>query len=327
MHIAEGILTGKSFIATTAVGIALVAWGVSEMKAFVKDEPMRKPLLGMFGAFIFWVSLVPLPAFTGTTSHPCGTPLAGILLGPGISSALAFLSLLLQASFFAHGGFSSLGANTIVLGLFGAGSAWLVFKAGRKLGMSLWAAAGLAGLLGDIFTYVGTGLLLGGHLAYIAPQPRYSFGGYLSVIYAAYLPTQLPIALGEMLVTGFAIHFIGKMRPEVLENLGVTKRAGKGRGKALIGLLIATLAMGSIVHAQAAAQDSSATAQVSGFPGMDEAVNEKMAEDAGAKPRDPYINLEAMGDLWNFVLLLGGGAAGFVMGRYWYLLFEKKKKS
>jgi hypothetical protein len=107
--------------------------------------------------------------------------------------------------------------------------------------------------------------------------------------------------------------------------LGVTKKPGKGRGKALIGLLIAAVAMGSILHAEAA-QPLSPSAEAAGFPGMDEAVNEKISEDAGVKPRDPYINLEAMGDLWNFVLLLGGGAAGFVVGRYWHLLFERKKR-
>ncbi|MES2201032.1 MAG: energy-coupling factor ABC transporter permease [candidate division FCPU426 bacterium] len=334
MHIAEGILTGKSMAVTTVAGLAVLAWGTKGMARFVSEQPERKPLLGMAGAFIFIVSLIPIPAFTGTTSHPCGTPLAGILLGPSIAAALAFLSLLLQASFFAHGGFSSLGANTLTLGLAGAGSAWLAFKLGRKLGMPLWAAAGLAGLLGDVITYAAAGLMLGTHLAFFAPEPKYGLGGYLSVIYAAYLPTQGPIAIGEMLLTGYAIHSIAKQRPEVLKNLGVD--GGKFKGALLI-LALGLSGLGAVVQAGEMKQAVTASAPAAvvspvsapattGFPGMDEAVNEAIAHQAGAHTKDPFINLEAMGDVWNFVLLLGGGLAGFVIGRNWNQLFGKKKK-
>ena len=132
MHITEGVLTGPSVIITNVVGGAVILWGVRAMSAFTKEQPSRKPLLGMAGAFIFFVSLIHLPAFGGLTcSHPCGTPLAGILLGPGVAAGLAACGLLLQALFFAHGGLSTLGANTITLGLMGAGSGWLFSVASR----------------------------------------------------------------------------------------------------------------------------------------------------------------------------------------------------
>ena len=60
---------------------------------------------------------------------------------------------------------------------------------------------------------------------------------------------------------------------------------------------------------------------------MDEAVNEKMSENAGLKVHEPYINLESQGDVWNAVLLFGGGIAGFILGRRWHLLFGGKKPS
>ena len=44
-----------------------------------------------------------------------GEVVAGILLGPWVGIALTGLSLLLQAAFFAHGGFSTWGANVITL--------------------------------------------------------------------------------------------------------------------------------------------------------------------------------------------------------------------
>ncbi len=324
MHIAEGVLTGKSMAVTLVAGAAVVAWGAASMNKFVKEKPQRRPLLGMAGAFIFLVSFIPIPAFTGTTSHPCGTPLAGILLGPGIAAALSVVALALQAAFFAHGGFSSLGANTLTLGLVGAGSAWLTYRACRRLGLPIWFAAGLGGWVGDVLTYVAAGGILGAHLAFFAPNPQYSFGGYLKAIYLAYLPTQLPISIGEMFITGWALRSIARQRPEVLEDLGVEPKGSSRLPKAAL-LLLCLLPWAYRLTAApaepAAAVSSTAAATPHEVIGMDDAVNAKMAEHAGAPPRNPYLNLEAMGDLWNLVLMLGGGIAGFIVGRRWHLLF------
>ncbi|MBI4180056.1 energy-coupling factor ABC transporter permease [bacterium] len=222
MHITEGIIRGTEAIAYTAAGVALMAAGAARMKAFADKRPEHKPLLGMGGAFIFFVSLIPIPAFTGTCSHPCGSPLAGILLGPVVGIGLTGLSLLLQAAFFAHGGFSTWGANLITLGIGGAFFGWLTYRILRAVGLPIWAAAGGAGLVGDVMTYVLAGLSLG-YVLSISPNPQYSLSGYLVAIYSAYLPTQGPIAIGEMVVTGLALHYIYKQRPEVLQTLGVIR--------------------------------------------------------------------------------------------------------
>ncbi|MDA8429685.1 MAG: energy-coupling factor ABC transporter permease [Geobacteraceae bacterium] len=328
MHISEGILTGPSFWATTVAGAVVMAWGVRDMKRFVKEQPERKPLLGMAGAFIFLVSLIPIPAYMGTCSHPCGTPLAGILLGPGIGAALSGFALFLQALLFAHGGFSTMGANVLSLGGGGSVGGWLFFKLGRKLGLPLFTAAALGGLMGDVVTYLISGGILGGHLAFVAPQPQYSFAGYLAVIMAAYLPVQGPIALGEMVITGIAVRSISRQRPEVLEALGVVSRA------TVVLLLVLSMAagfMGLASEARAAdliavrAEGRPKTEKPKTYTGMDEKVNEAMAEKAGAKAHTPYINLEDKGDVWNTILLAGGALAGFIIGRCWHLLFVRQK--
>ena len=330
MHISEGILTGPSFWATTVAGAAVMAWGVSDMKRFIKEQLVHKPLLGMAGAFIFLVSLIPIPAYMGTCSHPCGTPLAGILLGPGIGAALSGLSLLLQALLFAHGGFATLGANILSLGLGGAGGGWFFFRLGRKMGLPLLVAAGLGGLLGDILTYLISGSILGGHLAFFAPQPQYSFGGYLAVIMAAYVPVQLPIALGEMAVTGIAVRSIGRQRPEVLEALRVIPRATM-KTVLVLGMAVSLLGLSSETRASDTGPLTEAAPPKAGnskaYTGMDEKVNEAIAESAGAAAHAPYINLEDKGDVWNAMLLAGGGLAGFIIGRGWHLLFGRSKET
>jgi cobalt/nickel transport system permease protein len=72
MHITEGIITGVPAAAYTVGGLTLMGWGARSMKKFAAKFPDKKALIGMGGALIFFVSLVPLPAFTGTCSHPCG---------------------------------------------------------------------------------------------------------------------------------------------------------------------------------------------------------------------------------------------------------------
>ena len=73
-------------------------------------------------------------------------------------------------------------------------------------------------------------------------------------------------------------------------------------------------------------KNENAEEEAGGMAGMDEAVNEKYAEDAGMAPIDPYINLEALGDAWNAVMMLAGGICGFIIGRWWHVLFGEKKK-
>lgn len=335
MHITEGIITGTPALLYTVAGVALVGFGTTRMKKFVVSAPEKRPLLGMAGALIFFVSLLPVPAFTGTCSHPCGTPLIGILFGPAIGIALTGGSLLLQAAFFAHGGFGTWGANVVALGLAGCLTGWSVFWLARKVGLPLWAAGFAGGLLGDVMVYLVSGFILAGELV-AAPVPQYTFAGYLTAIYAAYLPTQLPIALGEMVVTGLGLHYIYIQRPEVLMDLGLVTSGtgGSGKGRVYASLII-FLAIASLIATYNQAIAGSAVGTMTqvkniveergpeksnSYLGMDEAVNEKLAEEAGLVASDPYINTEAMGDIWNALLLLAGGTCGFVLGRWWHLI-------
>ncbi len=329
MHITEGIIVGKDAALYTAAGASLVAWGVSRMKAFAKKAPENRPLLGMGTALVFFVSLLP----TGTCSHPCGTPLIGILLGPVIGIALTGISLLLQAAFFAHGGFSTWGANVVALGLCGCGFGWAAFRLARRLGLPLWAAGGAGGLVGNLMVYAASGLILGTALVQ-APEPQFSLSGYLLAIYAAYLPTQLPIAFGEMLVTGLALHYASRQRPEVLEALGILGARKSRRPPALLAIIALTMVAATLGgNAEIAARanpagapgESAPAGKPPAFSGMDEAVNERLAEAAGRPPREPFVNTEAMGDLWNLLLLSAGGACGFVVGRYWHLLWGRRR--
>lgn len=60
------------------------------------------------------------------------------------------------------------------------------------------------------------------------------------------------------------------------------------------------------------------------WPGVDEAVVEKVAQQHGRPAREPLINTD-QGDLLLFLFLLAGAAGGFAAGYYWRLLMEQRR--
>ena len=74
---------------------------------------------------MFVISCVPIPVpFTGTSSHPCGTGIAAVILGPAVTTVVAAIALLLQALFLGDGGLTTLGANAFAMGVVGAYAGW-----------------------------------------------------------------------------------------------------------------------------------------------------------------------------------------------------------
>ncbi len=67
------------------------------------------------------------------------------------------------------------------------------------------------------------------------------------------------------------------------------------------------------------------TGRAGSWPGVDEAVIEKVAEKAGRPSREPVINTD-QGDLLLFVFLLAGIGGGFIAGYNFRTLFPPKRR-
>jgi hypothetical protein len=80
----------------------------------------------------------------------------------------------------------------------------------------------------------------------------------------------------------------------------------------------------AVISGQAVGQQDLTSADGPAFPGMDESVNEALAEEAGVPSRDPLLDTESMGELWNLLLLAAGGVCGFLLGRHWDQLWGKR---
>jgi len=217
MHISENILPPEWAGLWFAVAIPFVAWGLRDLRVRSAREPFFKPMVGLIGAAVFVISCMPIPVPTvGSCSHPCGTGMAAILIGPTLTVVVSSVALLLQALFLSHGGLTTLGGNTVSMGVVGAFTGWAVFRVTRRLGFPTWAAAFLCGLLSDWATYATTSFELASAL-----HKSGSFLHMFAAILVSFMPTQVPLGIFEGIVTAGVYRFIATRRPSLLECLGV----------------------------------------------------------------------------------------------------------
>jgi len=216
MHISEGILPPKWAAFWFVIAIPFVAWGLRDLRIKSAREPFLKPMVGLIGAAVFVISCMPIPLPNGTCSHPCGTGMAAILIGPTLAAVISSIALLLQALFLSHGGLTTLGGNIFSMGIVGAFTGWAVFRLGRRVGLPVWVAAFLCGLFSDWSTYATTSLELASAL-----HGDGSFVRMFLAIGASFIPTQLPLGIFEGIVTAGVYRFIATRRPSLLECLGI----------------------------------------------------------------------------------------------------------
>jgi cobalt/nickel transport system permease protein len=157
---------------------------------------------------------------TGSSSHPTGTGLGAILFGPAVMSVLGGIVLVFQALLLAHGGLTTLGANTVSMAIVGPLVAWALWKwLNGKIptGGVVFLAAAFA----DLVTYVVTATQLA--LAY--PDPVGGFFASFSKFLVVFAVTQIPLAISEGLLTVLIFNALRANAPAELETLGIKATA------------------------------------------------------------------------------------------------------
>ncbi len=219
MHISEGILPFNWAVFWSFVSVPFVAWGLYRLKKESVRDLSFKPLVGLMAAVVFIISCMPIPVPTaGTCSHPCGTGISAILLGPAISTVIATVALLIQALFLAHGGLSTWGADIVSMGVTGSFAAFLVFRIFRLMKAGMAVAAFAAGLFADWATYLMTAVELASGIRGESP-----FMPLFWKIFVAFIPTQLPLGLLEGAMTAGMVLLLYKKRPDLLVKMRVLK--------------------------------------------------------------------------------------------------------
>ena len=310
MHISEGILPLGWAAVWFAVAAPFVALGLKRLNELSREDLSFKPLVGLLAAVVFIISCMPIPVpSAGTCSHPCGTGISAILLGPLVSVVITSVALLIQALFLAHGGISTLGADIVSMGVVGSFAGWLAFQGARKVGAGLAVAGFMAGLCADWATYLVTSVELASGIRGDAP-----FLPLFAKIVIAFIPTQLPLGILEGALTAGMVTLLQRKRPDLLVKMKVIG----DRGKSMAALLAAVVMLSGLLltpHSSRAADK---------WPGVDEAVVEKFAKQHGREGK-PLLELE--GDAQLFAFLVAGVVGGFAAGYYWRMLVTEKRSA
>ncbi|RMF89073.1 MAG: energy-coupling factor ABC transporter permease [Planctomycetota bacterium] len=221
MHIAEGILPGRWAGVWGVVVLPFLYFGTRRIQAAARRSPRFKTFLALVGAAVFLISCMPIPVpVVGSCSHPCGTGLAAILVGPGPAVVLAMIALFFQAMFLAHGGLTTLGANILTMGVCGAFAGYAVFRIAQRCRMPDSVAAFLAGVVSDWATYAATALVLA-----VSLRGDSAWLPMFWAVLVAFIPTQLPLGILEGFLSAGAYAFVSARSPELLESAWVPGEA------------------------------------------------------------------------------------------------------
>jgi cobalt/nickel transport system permease protein len=203
MHIPEGPLS------VSAVGIGILGAGTFLAAAGTalglrKMDYERVPQVALLSSAFFAASLIHVP-LGGASVHLVLSGLVGMVLGWAAFPAI-LIALALQAVFFGFGGFTTLGANTLVMALPAVASYAMFHRMARSGNEALATAAGFAA--GSLSILFGATLLA----AVLAGAGR-----QFETLAQTVLLAHLPVAVVEGLVTASAVLFLRKVRPELLD--------------------------------------------------------------------------------------------------------------
>lgn len=197
MHISEGVLSAPVLVGCAAISVAGVGAGLAKMR---EEDVVKTAVLT---SALFVATLIRVPVGPSAV-HLILNGLAGLILGWQVFPAFA-VALLLQATLFGFGGISTLGVNVLILGVPGIVCYALFGAAARTVPLHsvFWVGAAA----GALAIFIG-GLLLAATLI--------TTGEEFTVVAAAVLAAHLPVLVIEGLVTGVALSFLRKVRPETL---------------------------------------------------------------------------------------------------------------
>ncbi len=198
MHISEGILSAPLLAAGWAATAGGLAAGLKRMNA------EKIPETALLTAAFFVASLIHVP-IGPSNAHLALNGLAGILLGWSAFPAI-FTALMLQAVLFQFGGITTLGVNTFNMAMPAVAAGYIAapfLRSGRKsIAVACSGITGAMSLLASAFLVALT-LALAGE----------SFSSIAGMIFIAHLP----VAAIEGVVTGGAVSFILKTKPDLLK--------------------------------------------------------------------------------------------------------------
>ncbi len=221
MHIMEGYLSPGFCVAWGVVCIPFLVKGFLLIRKLFAENRKAITLLAMAGAYIFVLSALKIPSVTGSCSHMTGTGFSAILFGPSITSILGIIVLIFQAILLAHGGLTTLGANTFSMAIAGPLVSCGIYGFCKKMNVNKKVSVFLAAAIGDLFTYCVTSMQLA--LAY--PSKQGGVAASAVEFLGVFAPTQLPLAVVEGIFTVLIVIALENYAKPELKAVGFSREA------------------------------------------------------------------------------------------------------
>jgi cobalt/nickel transport system permease protein len=229
LHIPDGFLTVEVSLVGWVIAVVCIGYAIVKTRGQLGEKQI--PLMGVLAAFIFAAQALNFPVAGGTSGHMLGAALAAIVMGPWAATLIMTSVIALQAVLFQDGGLVVLGWNIVNMGIVGAFTGHLVYRAVRRLagdGRRSLIAAGAAGawisvMLGATATAVQLGV---------------SGTSALNIALPAMAGVHALIGIGEALITVGALVFIRATRPDLLQT-GAAAPATRTANWVAVGLTIA----------------------------------------------------------------------------------------
>lgn len=215
MHIADGYLSPLT--CAVSYGVVVPLWFVAFKKLKETLDEQTLPLIASLSALSFIVMMFNIPIPGGTSGHAIGVGIISILFSPWIGFLSLSLVLFIQALLFGDGGLTSLAANSLGMGFFGAFSASLIYNLTKKYRFSLF----LSGWASAVGASVFIGFILGiqPYLGVDANSNPLYFPFDLEVTIPAIVGTHMAFfGVIEGVFTHFAYKFLTKLEPSFLKN-------------------------------------------------------------------------------------------------------------
>ncbi len=309
MHIMEGYLPLNWCIIWGVLCIPFLVAGAVSLKRKIAYDGKVKLLIALSAAFVFVISSLKLPSVAGSCSHATGTGLGAILFGPSMMSILGIIVLLFQAILLAHGGLTTLGANTFSMAILGPFVSYGLYKLLQKCKAPQAVCVFVAATVGDLSTYALTSIQLA------AAYPGENFWGSFGKFVLVFLPTQLPIAIAEGILSVIVYGVIEKNCGKELKALAVLKEIRPNRHKLWLQNLLLTIGTVLLVTIPLALLGGNAE-----FGGTDDAASGVIEEITGGYSTwfdsvwtPPSGEIESL--LFCVQAAIGAGVCGFALGR------------
>ena len=200
VHISDGILEPWLWgYIGWGITAAILAYTLKKMK--IDDVPK----LSVITAAIFVASLIRIPAGPASI-HLVLSGFAGVTLGI-LAYPCIFIAVLMQAFLFQHGGVTTIGINTVNMGV-PALISFLIFKAGMKLNIGISKKEVLFGAIAGGTAVALAVLLLAVELLVTGEQ--------FTEITTTVVFAHIPVILVEAIFTGVIAGFLATVKPEML---------------------------------------------------------------------------------------------------------------